>query len=81
VGETRLLLDVAARSALIYLAVPDVRTRVEELRASGVVIATEPHPIFTHEDDVLGPAGTTEWHAFVIDSEGNTVGLVSQMKS
>ncbi|CCH74392.1 Methylmalonyl-CoA epimerase (fragment) [Nostocoides australiense Ben110] len=37
----------------------------------------EPHPIFRHEDDVLGPAATTEWQAFVTDSEGNTLGLVS----
>ena len=33
--------------------------------------------IFRHQDDVLGPAGTDEWMAFVTDSEGNTVGLVS----
>ena len=37
----------------------------------------EPHQIFTHEDDRLGPAGMAEWQAFIEDSEGNTVGLVS----
>jgi methylmalonyl-CoA/ethylmalonyl-CoA epimerase len=76
---TRLVLDRAAPAALIYLEVPDVRETVRTLRADGVTIDTEPHVIFTHSDDTLGPAGTTEWMAFVIDSEGNQVGLVSQL--
>jgi methylmalonyl-CoA/ethylmalonyl-CoA epimerase len=74
---TRLLLDRAAPSALIYVAVDDVRTRIEELRAEGVDIEGEPQVIFQHADDTLGPAATDEWMAFVKDSEGNTVGLVS----
>ena len=74
---TRLLLDRAAPSALHYLQVDDVRSRIDELRAGGVRVLTEPHMIFSHEDDRLGPAGTEEWQAFVEDSEGNTVGLVS----
>jgi methylmalonyl-CoA/ethylmalonyl-CoA epimerase len=77
VGETRLLLDRAAPSALLYLRVDDVRARVEELAAHGVAVDTPPHPIFTHEDDTLGPTGHEEWQAFVRDSEGNLVGLVS----
>jgi methylmalonyl-CoA/ethylmalonyl-CoA epimerase len=76
---TRLLLDRVAPSALVYIAVEDVRTRVEELRADGVVVEGEPHVIFQHSDDALGPAGTDEWMAFVADSEGNTVGLVSHV--
>jgi methylmalonyl-CoA/ethylmalonyl-CoA epimerase len=74
---TRLLLDRVAPSALIYIGVDDVRARIEELRADGVEVEGEPHVIFQHEDDALGPAGTDEWMAFVKDSEGNTVGLVS----
>jgi methylmalonyl-CoA/ethylmalonyl-CoA epimerase len=73
---TRLLLDANAPSSMLYLQVDDVRTRVEELRGR-VEVVSEPHVIFEHEDDALGPAGTAEWQAFVTDSEGNTVGLVS----
>jgi methylmalonyl-CoA/ethylmalonyl-CoA epimerase len=76
-GGVRLLLDRAAPSALIYLHVPDVRATIEELRAKGVQIDTEPHIIFRHEDDAIGPTGTDEWMAFIKDSEGNLVGLVS----
>lgn len=74
----RLLLDTAAPSALIYLDVPNVHALVEELRSEGVEVDTEPHVIFTHDDDRLGPAGSDEWQAFIRDSEGNFVGLVSQ---
>jgi methylmalonyl-CoA/ethylmalonyl-CoA epimerase len=77
----RLLLDAAAPSALVYLAVGDVHATVEALRERGVEIVSEPHVIFTHDDDRLGPAGTDEWMAFVTDSEGNTVGLVSHSAS
>lgn len=74
---TRLLLDRGAPSALIYFAVDDVRSKTEELRAMGIQIAAEPHVIFTHENPSIGPIGTNEWMAFIVDSEGNTVGLVS----
>jgi len=73
---TRLLLDGNAPSSMLYLQVDDVRSVVDRLRRD-VDITTEPHQIFTHEDDRLGPAGTTEWQAFLNDSEGNTLGLIS----
>jgi methylmalonyl-CoA/ethylmalonyl-CoA epimerase len=77
-GSTRILFEKNAASALLYFEVPSVREKVEALRARDVTIETEPHVIFTHADETLGPAGTDEWHAFVRDSEGNLVGLVSQ---
>lgn len=78
-GGTRLLLDRAAPSALIYLAVPHLHERIDQLRGAGVTIEHEPHIIFEHEDDSLGPAGTKEWQAFIRDSEGNLVGLVEHV--
>lgn len=81
IGPTRLLLDRVAPSALLYIGVEDVRSRTDELAAEGVTIDTPPHVIFTHEDDVLGPAGHDEWQAFIKDSEGNLVGLVSHHAS
>ncbi|WP_156221264.1 VOC family protein [Pseudactinotalea suaedae] len=76
-GGTRLLLEANAPSALIYLRVPSVRERVEQLRADGVEIANEPHVIF---DDTEGTFGepATEWMAFIRDPEGNLVGLASR---
>jgi predicted enzyme related to lactoylglutathione lyase len=74
----RLLLDVAAPSALLYLEVDDIDATVARLRDRGVDIETEPHVIFSHAEAALGPAGSDEWQAFVHDSEGNLVGLVEQ---
>ena len=75
-GGVRLLLDRGAPSALLYLRVDDIDATLERLRAAGVPVESEPHVIFGHDDDTLGPAGTDEWMAFVTDSEGNHVGLV-----
>lgn len=63
---------------MIYLKVEDVITTIETLRARGVEIVGEPQLIFHHSDDTIGKAGVDEWMAFITDSEGNTVGLVSQ---
>jgi predicted enzyme related to lactoylglutathione lyase len=76
VGGVRLLLERGAPSALLYLGVDDLDATVERLRSAGVEVRIEPHVIFGHDDDTLGPAGTDEWMAFVVDSEGNVVGLV-----
>ncbi|HEY4607765.1 MAG TPA: VOC family protein [Ilumatobacteraceae bacterium] len=77
-GDTRLLLERGAPSALIYLRVDDVRTTVEQLRTDGVSIASEPHVIFTDDTGLFGEPGLQEWMAFITDSEGNLVGLASQ---
>ena len=76
-GSVRLLLEQNAPSALLYLKVDDLEATVAALRADEVEIISEPHLIFTHTDDRLGPPGTAEHMAFIKDSEGNTVGLVS----
>ena len=78
-GAVRLLLDRAAPTALHYYGVADIHATVERLRAAGTTVESEPHVIFTHEDDTLGPTGTDEWQAFVRDTEGNLVGLISQV--
>ena len=72
----RLLLDLNAPAALLYIKVNDLHSQVQRLAAAGVQVVSEPHVIFRHSDDTLGPSGTDEWQAFVLDSEGNTVGLV-----
>jgi catechol 2,3-dioxygenase-like lactoylglutathione lyase family enzyme len=72
----RLLLDRNAPASLLYLHVDNVHDALDRL--DGLVeVVSNPHVIFTHEDDTLGPAGHEEWQAFIRDSEGNTVGLVA----
>ena len=73
----RLMLERNAPAAMLYLTVQDMDATLDRLRSSGVVVDTEPHMIFSHTDDTLGPAGHDEWMAFIRDSEDNLVGLVS----
>lgn len=77
-GDSRLLIERGAPSALVYLRVDDVRATVEQLRAEGVTIVNEPHVIFNDAEGQFGPPGADEWMAFISDSEGNLVGLASQ---
>jgi methylmalonyl-CoA/ethylmalonyl-CoA epimerase len=77
-GSARLLLDKNVPSALIYLRVADVRATADKLRAAGVTIVTEPHLIHRDDDGAFGPPGWEEWMAFLLDSEGNLVGLASR---
>jgi len=75
-GGVRLMLSPGSTPATVYLRVDDVDTTVARLRGAGTEVESEPHVIFRHDDDTLGPAGTDEWQAFVRDPEGNLVGLV-----
>jgi methylmalonyl-CoA/ethylmalonyl-CoA epimerase len=58
------------------LEVDSIDEAFARLRDAGSPVEGEPHVIFSHDDDTLGPAGTDEWQAFVRDPEGNLVGLV-----
>ena len=75
----RLLLERGAPTSVLFLEVADVRSAIRALQGRGVEIIAAPHVIFHHADDNLGPAGTDEWMAFIKDTEGNTVGLVSRL--
>lgn len=77
-GGTRLLLERAAPSSLLYLEVPDIDAAAGALREKGVEITSEPHMIFADADGTFGEAGTEEWMAFFKDTEGNLVGLVER---
>ena len=76
----RLLVERGAEPATLYYAVDDIDAAFGRLRDAGAEVVGEPHVIFGHEDDTLGPSGTDEWQAFVKDTEGNTVGLVEQRR-
>lgn len=80
-GDTRLLLEAGAPSAVLYLAVDDVVAATDELRAKGVVVEGEPQVIYVDDDGTFGPAGESEEMAFIRDSEGNLLGLAARRGS
>ena len=77
-GTSRLLLEVAATPAILYLGVDDVASATEELRALGVTIESEPHVIHQDDTGLFGPPGEAEEMAFFRDSEDNLVGLAGR---
>ncbi len=77
-GGSRLLLEGAAPSALLYLHVPDVDAAHEALVAQGVAFEAPPHTIFTDESGQFGPAGQEERMAFLRDPSGNLIALAGR---
>src|SRR5690242_16005904 len=75
-GNTRLLIEVGATSALLYLEVADVAAARDEMIGAGVEFIDEPHMIYRDDDGTFDRAGTEEWMTFFRDSEGNLLGLV-----
>lgn len=83
-GKTRLLLDgnikVFHPSGFIYLEVEDVRETINECEGQGIEITSKPHIVFQDHQGTFDAPGN-EWLAFIKDSEGNQVGLMSREKT
>ena len=76
-GNSRLLIDRGAPSALLYLEVADIDAEVDRLSAAGVGFERPAHMIHRHYGS-FAPVGLEEWMAFFHDSEGNQVALVER---
>ena len=77
-GNTRLLVERGAPSALLYLRVDDIVAARTSLIERGVTFVDEPHMIFRDDHGTFGGAGEEEWMTFFHDSEQNLVGLVER---
>lgn len=75
--NVRLFLDINAPKSAIYLEIPDVRKKIEELRKVGIKVVGEPHIVFPDPQGIFDRPGN-EWLAFIEDSEGNMIGLMSR---
>jgi methylmalonyl-CoA/ethylmalonyl-CoA epimerase len=80
-GDTRLLLEAGAPSALLYLRVADPAATAERLRQHGVEIEQEAHVIHHDADGQFGPSGEDEVMAFFRDSEQNLLGLAGRISA
>ena len=80
-GDTRLLLEAGAPSALLYLRVADPAATAERLRANGVALEQEAHVIHRDTDGQFGPPGEDEVMAFFRDTEQNLLGLAGRLPS
>ncbi len=60
-------------SSVIYYRVDDIHSATEALKTRGVIFEREPHLVARMADHHL-------WMAFFRDPDGNTLGLMSEMK-
>ena len=75
-GGVRLMLDkpekVEAGTSIIYFNVPEIHQAHEQMKARGVEFVDQPHLIARLPDHDL-------WMTFFRDSEGNLLGLMSEV--
>ena len=80
-GKTRLFLDgnisQESHSGFIYVEVDDINDSITRWRQAGIRIITEPHIVFDDAQGIFDRAGK-EWLAFIEDSEGNRIGVMSR---
>ena len=74
---TRLFIEKNGPASLFYLEVEDVRNTVADLKERGFSINSEPHVVFPDQGGIFDKPGN-EWLAFIDDSEGNQIGLMSR---
>jgi methylmalonyl-CoA/ethylmalonyl-CoA epimerase len=79
-GESRILLESAAPSALLYLEVDDIDAAYARLMSAGVGFDQPPHLIHRH-DGTFAPAGLEEWMAFFRDSERNLIAIAERRQT
>jgi methylmalonyl-CoA/ethylmalonyl-CoA epimerase len=78
-GQTRLMLSAPEKpefdhpSSILYFSVADLRTSFSDMQSRGIVFIDEPHLIAKLPDHEL-------WMCFFHDSEGNTLGLMSEVR-
>jgi len=76
-GGVRLMLDkpekVEAGTSIIYFNVPEIHQAHEQMKARGVEFVDQPHLIARLPDHDL-------WMTFFRDSEGNLLGLMSEVR-
>ena len=78
-GQTRLMLSAPEKpefdhpSSILYFSVADLRATFADMQSRGVTFIDEPHLIAKLPDHEL-------WMCFFHDSEGNTLGLMSEVR-
>ena len=78
-GGVRLMLDHPEKpefdhpSSILYFTVPDIQAAHARMKEKGVIFEDEPHMIARLPDHDL-------WMTFFRDTEGNLMGLMSEVK-
>jgi catechol 2,3-dioxygenase-like lactoylglutathione lyase family enzyme len=77
-GETRLLFTDGVPAGTVYLDISGLDDFHASAIAAGVPFTAPPTLVHRDTEGQFGPAGESEWMAFLKDPAGNTIGLVER---
>ncbi|MEI9423404.1 glyoxalase [Mesorhizobium sp. Cs1299R1N1] len=80
-GDVRLLFTDGIPAGTIYLDSVGLEAFHAEARAAGIPFTAPPTLVHRDTEGQFGPAGESEWMAFIKDPAGNTIGLVERLPS
>ena len=78
-GPVRLLFTDGVPAGTVYLDIAGLEAFHAEAKASGVPFTAPPALVHRDSEGTFGPAGESEWMAFLKDPAGNTIGLVERL--
>jgi catechol 2,3-dioxygenase-like lactoylglutathione lyase family enzyme len=80
-GDVRLLFTDGVPAGTVYLDITGLQAFHADARASGIPFTAPPTLVHRDTEGQFGPAGESEWMAFLKDPAGNTIGLVERLPS
>lgn len=78
-GGVRLLFTDGVPAGTVYLDIVGLEAFHAEAKTSGVPFTAPPALVHKDTEGTFGPAGESEWMAFLKDPAGNTIGLVERL--
>ncbi|RWM30116.1 VOC family protein [Mesorhizobium sp.] len=80
-GDVRLFFGDGVPPGTVYLDIAGLQSFHAEAKAAGVPFTAPPALVHRDTKGQFGPAGESEWMAFLKDPAGNTIGLVERLAS
>jgi catechol 2,3-dioxygenase-like lactoylglutathione lyase family enzyme len=77
-GDVRLLFTDGIPAGTVYLDISGLDAFHASAKAAGVPFTAPPTLVHRDTEGQFGPAGESEWMAFLKDPAGNTIGLVER---
>ena len=78
-GDVRLLFTDGVPAGTVYLDIQGLEAFHADAKASGIPFIAPPALVHRDAEGTFGPAGESEWMAFLKDPAGNTIGLVERL--
>ncbi|TIS86658.1 VOC family protein [Mesorhizobium sp.] len=78
-GDVRLFFTDGIPAGTVYLDIAGLDHFHTSARAAGVPFTAPPTLVHRDTEGQFGPAGESEWMAFLKDPAGNTIGLVERL--